>query len=109
MPCTICQHPRYQEIDQALVAGSATLAALSQQYNLSTSALHRHKAHLQAKVGRAKSKLMDYLQQNCIFWLSQTLEMTLRTAQTAEARRQRQAIAPGRLPGHPPRQYHNEA
>ena len=27
---------------------------------------------------------MDYLQQNCIFWLSQTLEMTLRTAQTAE-------------------------
>ena len=76
MPCTICQHPKHQEIDQALVAGSATLAALSQQYNLSTSALHRHKAHLQAKVGRAKSKLVDYLQQNCIFWLSQALEMT---------------------------------
>jgi hypothetical protein len=85
MPCTICQHPRHQEIDQALIAGSDTLAALAKQYNLSTSALDRHKAHLRAKVGRAKAKLVDYLQQNCLFWLSQMLEMTLRTAQAAEA------------------------
>jgi hypothetical protein len=82
--CSVCHHPERQAIDQALVDG-VILAALSQQYSLSTSALHRHKAHLQAKVGRAKSKLVDYLQQNCIFWLSRTLEMVLRTAQAAEA------------------------
>ena len=59
MPCTICQHPKRQAIDQALITGSATLAALSQEYGLSTSALHRHKAHLQAKVNRAKDQLQD--------------------------------------------------
>ncbi len=48
MPCSVCQHPQRQDIDQALMSGG-TLAAVSQQYNLSTSALHRHKAHLQAK------------------------------------------------------------
>ena len=66
MSCTICQHPQRQEIDRALVAGSATLAALSQQYQLSTSALHRHKAHLQAKVGRAKAQLQDNLLQDTV-------------------------------------------
>jgi hypothetical protein len=85
MNCSVCSHPDHQAIDQALIAGSATLAALCKQYNLSTSALSRHKAHLQAKVGRAKSKLLDYLQQHCLLWLSQTLEMTFRTAQAAEA------------------------
>jgi hypothetical protein len=85
MSCTICQHPQRQEIDRALVAGSATLAALSQQYQLSTSTLHRHKAHLQAKVGRAKAQLQDNLLQGCLFWLSQALEMIMQTAQAAQA------------------------
>ncbi len=85
MSCTICQHPQRPEIDQALIAGSATLAALGQQYNLSTSALHRHKAHLQAKVGRAQGQLQDNLRQGCLFWLTQALEMTMQTAQTAQA------------------------
>ncbi len=85
MPCTICQHPQRQEIDQALVAGSVTLAALSQEYGLSTSALHRHKAHLQAKVNRAKDQLQDNLRQGCLFWLSQALEMAMQTAQAAQA------------------------
>ena len=85
MSCSICNHPDRQAIDQALVAGSATLAALSQQYQLSTSALHRHKAHLQAKVGRAKAQLQDNLLQGCLFWLSQALEMIMQTAQAAQA------------------------
>jgi hypothetical protein len=85
MSCTICQHPQRQKIDQALVAGSATLAALGQQYNLSTSALHRHKAHLQAKVSRAKDQLQDNLRQGCLFWLSQALEIAMATAQAAQA------------------------
>jgi hypothetical protein len=85
MSCTICQHPQRQAIDQALIAGSATLAALGQQYNLSTSALHRHKAHLQAKVNRAKDQLQENLRQGCLFWLSQALEMSMQTAQAAQA------------------------
>jgi hypothetical protein len=85
MSCTICQHPQRQAIDQALIAGSATLAALGQQYNLSTSALHRHKAHLQAKVNRAKDQLQENLRQGCLFWLSQALEMSMQIAQAAQA------------------------
>jgi hypothetical protein len=85
MSCTICNHPQRQQIDQALVAGSATLAALSTEHGLSTSALHRHKAHLQAKVTRAKDQLHNNLRQGCIFWLSQALEMISQTAQAAQA------------------------
>ena len=85
MPCTICNHPKRPEIDQALIAGSSTLAALGQEYGLSTSALHRHKAHLLAKVSRAKDQLQDNLRQGCIFWLSQALEMTMQTAKAAQA------------------------
>jgi hypothetical protein len=84
MPCTICNHPQRQTIDQALIAGSVTLAALSQEYGLSTSALHRHKAHLQAKVNRAQDQLQDNLHQGCIFWLSQALEMAMQTAVAAQ-------------------------
>ena len=85
MPCTVCQHPKRRDIDQALITGSATLAALSQEYGLSTSALHRHKAHLQANVNQAKAQLQDHLRQGCIFWLSQALEMSMQTARTAQA------------------------
>ncbi len=84
MPCTICQHPQCRDIDQALIAGSATLAALSQEYGLSTSALHRHQAHLQAKVNRVKDQLQDNLRQGCLFWLSQALEIAKQTAQVAQ-------------------------
>jgi hypothetical protein len=84
MPCTICQHPQRRDIDQALIAGSATLAALSQEYGLSTSALHRHKEHLQAKVSQAKDQLQDNLRQGCLFWLSRMLEMVMHAAETAQ-------------------------
>ena len=85
MSCSICKHPQRRAIDQALMAGSATLAALGQQYQLSTSSLHRHKAHLQAKISRAKQKLQDNLTQGCLFWLGQALEMIMQTAQAAQA------------------------
>ncbi len=85
MSCTICQHPKRHDIDQALIAGSATLTALSQEYGLSTSALHRHKAHLQTKVNRGKDQLQDNLRQGCLFWLSQALQMAMQTAQAAQA------------------------
>jgi hypothetical protein len=85
MSCTICNHLKRQAIDQALIAGSVTLAALSQEYGLSTSALHRHKAHLQAQVNRGKDRLLDHLRQGCLFWLTQALEMIMATAQAAES------------------------
>ena len=31
MTCSICNHPQRQKIDQTLVAGSSTLAALGQE------------------------------------------------------------------------------
>ena len=85
MPCSICNHPQRQKIDQALVAGSSTLAALGQEYGLSTSALQRHKAHLQAKISRAQDQLQDNLRQGYIFQLSQFLEMAMQTARAAQA------------------------
>jgi hypothetical protein len=85
MSCIICNHPKRQEIDQALVAGSATLNALCQEYGLSISALNRHQAHLRAKVSRARNQLQNNLFQSCYFWLSQALEMAMQTAQTAMA------------------------
>ena len=84
MPCSICNHPQRQKIDQALVAGSSTLAALGQEYGLSTSALQRHKAHLQAKISRAQDQLQDNLRQGYIFQLSQFLEMAMQTARAAQ-------------------------
>jgi hypothetical protein len=85
MSCTICQHPKRQEIDRALAAGSATLAALSQAYGLSTSALHRHQAHLQAKMTRAGKRLQSNFLLTCYFWLSQALDLTMETAGAARA------------------------
>lgn len=85
MSCSICNHPKRQEIDQALVAGSATLNALCTEYGLSASALSRHQAHLQARVSRGRDQLQHNLFQSCYFWLSQALEMAMQTAQTAMA------------------------
>ena len=85
MSCAICQHPKRQVIDQALIAGSTTPNALCQEYGLSTSDLHRHKAHLQAKMNQAKAQVQDNLLQGCLFWLSQALEMSMQTAQAAQA------------------------
>jgi hypothetical protein len=108
MPCTICQHPKRPEIDQALITGSATLNALSQQYGLSTSALHRHKAHLQAKVSRAQNQLQDNLRQGCIFWLSQALAMAMQTAKAAQAEGNSRLVLPGPGPGDSPGHHHPE-
>jgi hypothetical protein len=85
MPCTVCQHTKRLNIEQALMTGSTTLTALSEQYNLSTSALQRHKAHFQTKVNRAKETLQNNLRQGCLFWLSQALEIAMQTAQAAQA------------------------
>jgi hypothetical protein len=85
MPCSVCQHPKRQEIDQALVAGSATLNSLCREHGLSTSALSRHKGHLAVKLHQTGERLQDILQQGCLFWISQALEITQNIARAAEA------------------------
>lgn len=85
MSCPICQHPQRRAIDQALIAGSTTLAALSQEHGLSPAALRHHQAHLQANVNRAQAQLQENLRQGCLFYLTQALDMAMQTAVAAQA------------------------
>ena len=71
--CTVCNHPLLHDIDQALLAGNGTLAALSRQYGPSPSALHRHKKHLREKIFEARRCLDQNLRQGYFFKLNQTL------------------------------------
>ncbi len=83
MPCTVCQHPERQVIDQALLAKTTTLTALSQQHGLSLGALHRHKQHLLKKMSQAQNRFQEILRQGIIFKLNIFLELAMRTALTA--------------------------
>ena len=85
--CTVCTHPDFQAIDQALLAGNGTLEALSRQYGPSPSALHRHKKHLQEKISQARRCLDHNLRQGYLFKLNQTLaevEIASAKAQAAD-------------------------
>ena len=72
--CTVCQHPRRQAIDQALLARAGTLEALSRQFGPSMSALHRHKKHLRENLRQAQQRLDDNLRLGLLFKLNQTLD-----------------------------------
>ena len=85
MLCTVCNHPNHHDIDQALLAGSITLAALSQNYGPSLSALWRHKKHLQKKMRRAEKRLEDNLRQGYLFKFNNFLEVATDTVKTAGA------------------------
>jgi hypothetical protein len=85
MPCSVCNHPERQAIDQALLSRSATLAGLSQKYNLSQSALHRHKQHLLKKMPQTRNRFQDILREGCLFILNSFLESIMRVTQTAGA------------------------
>ena len=50
--CTICHHPNHEAIDAAIVSGE-TLRNIAEQYSVSTTALHRHKAHIPTTVAKA--------------------------------------------------------
>ncbi len=85
MTCTVCNHEQRHDIDRALLAGSATLADLSQKYSLSKSALHRHKQHLVAKMCRAEKRVQDNLRLGYLFKLITFLGFAMSTAQNASA------------------------
>jgi hypothetical protein len=87
MKCSVCHHPRRQDIDHALLAGSLTLSALSQNFGPSLSALWRHKKHLQEKMRQAEKRLEANLRQGYLFKLNQTLaevEIASAKAQAAD-------------------------
>jgi hypothetical protein len=53
--CTLCEHPRREEIDRALVGDSSNLS-VSSLFGVSESAIRRHKAnHLPAKLVMAQA------------------------------------------------------
>ena len=85
MSCTVCHHPQRQAIDRALLSRSATLAQLSQQHDLSQSALHRHKQHLLKKMLQTQNRFQDILREGSLFILNTLLELVMRAAQTAGA------------------------
>lgn len=53
--CSICEHPKRQEIDLALVQPDASLRAISSQFKVGRSALQRHvnSGHIVAKMAKA--------------------------------------------------------
>ena len=83
--CSVCHHPRRQDIDNALLAGGVTLAALSQNYGPSLSALWRHKKHLQEKMRQAEKRLEHNLRQGYLFKFNNFLEVATDTVKTAGA------------------------
>ena len=85
MSCTICNHPERRAIDLALLNRTATLAQLSVQHHLSTSALHRHKQHLLKKMARAQNRFQDLLREGYLLTLNKFLDMVHRAADTAHA------------------------
>ncbi|MEN6341045.1 MAG: hypothetical protein ABFC89_00635 [Methanospirillum sp.] len=50
--CSICHHPDRETIDRALVSGES-LRNIAEQYSVSSTALHRHKAHIPTAVATA--------------------------------------------------------
>ncbi len=85
MKCTVCNHSQRQDIDQALLGGNATYAALSQQYGLSVSALFRHKKLLKLKMAQVEKDLQRNLRQGCLFKFNDSLEQVRQLARTAGA------------------------
>lgn len=51
--CSVCEHPQVEAINVALVNGDA-LRDVAGRYGLSKTALHRHKAHLPARLVKAR-------------------------------------------------------
>jgi hypothetical protein len=83
--CTVCHHPQHLEINQAILSGDFTLAALRQKYGLSSSALQRHKDHIEVKMSRTRRRLREIREQASLLLLNDVLEQVRRGIAAAEA------------------------
>ena len=52
--CTICKHPRRPEVDAAILAGVA-FRTISKQFDLSVSAVFRHRRHVGEALAKAEN------------------------------------------------------
>jgi len=52
-PCSICTHPKREEIDAALVGG-ASFRNIAKRFGTSTAALHRHQKHVAGQLAQAQ-------------------------------------------------------
>jgi hypothetical protein len=65
--CTVCDHPEFEAIDKALVAGEASFRNIAERFSVSVAALHRHKADhlpetlLQAQAAREQESALDVM------------------------------------------------
>ena len=85
MKCTVCNHQQLIEIDQAILSGEFTLAALSQKFGPSPSALQRHKGHLKDKMLQSRRRLQEIQEQGSLLLLNALLEHVKKGVETAEA------------------------
>jgi hypothetical protein len=81
--CTVCSHPKRDDISRKLLDPGAGLAALSEAYGLSTSALDRHRQnHLKVSTGlvsEAKNAL------TVVAYASDLFDRSVRLLDAAEA------------------------
>jgi hypothetical protein len=68
-----------------LLNRTATLAELSAQYQLSQSALHRHKQHLLKKTTRSQNRVQGLLNDGCVLILSYFLHQVIQATRHASA------------------------
>ena len=85
MKCTVCQHPDLHAIDRALLSGRTPLRALGRQYQLSKSALSRHKNLLLHQMAQAEARYQQQQQQEALVIFNELLEITRSAARTAAA------------------------
>jgi len=98
--CTLCEHPKREEIDRALVGETSNLS-VSSVFGVSESAVRRHKAnHLPAKLAKAHeakevSRADDLLGQVRILQ-SKTLSILLRAEGAGDLRTALSAVREAR-------------
>jgi len=98
--CTLCEHPKREEIDRALVGETSNLS-VSSVFGVSESAVRRHKAnHLPAKLAKAHeakevSRADDLLRQVRILQ-SKTLSILLRAEGAGDLRTALSAVREAR-------------
>ncbi len=83
--CTVCNHPQHLEINQAILSGDFTLADLSRKYGLSSSALGRHKNHIEVTMSRTRRRLREIREQGSLLVLNDILEQVRRNLAAADA------------------------
>ena len=83
--CTVCNHPQLLEINQAILSGDFTLADLSRKYGLSSSALGRHKNHIEVTMSRTRRRLREIREQGSLLVLNDILEQVRRNIAAADA------------------------